>query len=228
MVIGERSCKRLLALVATALVFILAYQGIALAAEVNSFSMVTTLASFYNLTGLMATAYGLAAVTDVLLAATLVVVLHRCRAAVRGSKTDTVLAILIKYTINTGLLTSVGSVLAFIFVLALPGNFIYCGFSIIGTRLYANSVIAMLNSRHHMNEQLMDDFTPSDVVSHPTRSQREPSMTWNSLAIGDGIASREGEGDLESLPSPPGSNACLLQRQELALAAAVILRPRHS
>ncbi|KAI0656148.1 hypothetical protein C8Q70DRAFT_395013 [Cubamyces menziesii] len=209
LMVGNRSNKGLLVLVAVAFLCILAYQGIAFTAGITSFSKVTTLASFLNLNSLVATAYGIAAGTDVILAATLVVVLHRCRIDVRGSKTDTVLAILIKYTINTGLLTSVGSVLAFIFLLVLPGNFIFCGFSIIGTKLYGNSVLAMLNSRHYMNSRLMDDFTPSEVIIRSIRSQREPSMAWNTSA----------RWDRDSLPLPRGSDGSRsLQRPEQALS----------
>ncbi|KAI0326512.1 hypothetical protein GY45DRAFT_105668 [Cubamyces sp. BRFM 1775] len=222
LVVGDRRSNWLLGLVVFALLCILAYLGIASTAGGTSFSEVTSLASFRKLGWLVATAYGLAAVTDLIMAATLVVMLHRCRVAVRGSKTDTVLSILIKYTINTGLLTSIGSVLAFVFVLILPGNFIYCGFSVIGTKLYGNSVLAMLNSRHYMNSRLLDDFTPSDVIDHSTRSQREPRMTWNISAGGRSIATRGG--DRDPLPSPPGSDAGLLQRPAPAPAAAVMSR----
>ncbi|KAJ3017971.1 hypothetical protein NUW54_g452 [Trametes sanguinea] len=40
----------------------------------------------------------------------------------------------------------------------LPGNLIYAGVSIVGTKLYANSVLAVLNSRQYINERWMDDF----------------------------------------------------------------------
>ncbi|KAI0656145.1 hypothetical protein C8Q70DRAFT_395455 [Cubamyces menziesii] len=53
--------------------------------------------------------------------------------------------------------------LAFIFAIVLPGNLIYAGFSIIGTKLYANSVLAVLNSRNSIINRVhvIGDEAPS-------------------------------------------------------------------
>ncbi|KAJ8487649.1 hypothetical protein ONZ51_g4038 [Trametes cubensis] len=117
----------------------------------------------------LAASYGLASATDVALAVTLVFLFHRSRVGL--PRTNTILDILIKYTINTGILTSM---LAFIFAIVLPGNLIYAGFSIIGTKrtfeipaftriVYANSVLAVLNSRNSIINRVhvIGDEAPS-------------------------------------------------------------------
>ncbi|KAI0643492.1 hypothetical protein C8Q79DRAFT_1012762 [Trametes meyenii] len=57
--------------------------------------------------------------------------------------TNSVLDMLIIHTINTGLLTSITSILSFVFALILPGNLIYAGIGIVGAKIYANSVLAV-------------------------------------------------------------------------------------
>ncbi|KAH9884532.1 hypothetical protein C8Q73DRAFT_360994 [Cubamyces lactineus] len=131
-------------LVTPALSCLVIYQGFAFAAGIKAFQVTNTVADFERLSWLVAIACGLSSITDVTLAATLVFVLHRCRVqGLRSSRTDTILDTLIKYTINTGLLTSIGGLLAFIFAIVLPGNLIYAGITIVGTKLYANSALAL-------------------------------------------------------------------------------------
>ncbi|KAL1940991.1 hypothetical protein VTO73DRAFT_7627 [Trametes versicolor] len=173
------------------------------AAGVSAFRFTPSIADFQSISWLVSVSYGLAGVTDVTLASTLVVVFRRSRT---GSKrTDSVLDTLIIYSINTGVLTSVFSILAFIFALILPGNLIYAGLSIVGTKLYANSVLAVLNSRREINNRLMDDFTSFDLpeISSVQGGARRPegivsSLVWNapqrstSLADYDSIYRFEG------------------------------------
>ncbi|KAI0656154.1 hypothetical protein C8Q70DRAFT_396105 [Cubamyces menziesii] len=54
-------------------------------------------------------------------------------------------------------------ILASTLAIIIPGNFIYTAISIVGARLYANSVLALLNSRRYLNDRLQDDFTSVDV-----------------------------------------------------------------
>ncbi|EIW52153.1 uncharacterized protein TRAVEDRAFT_53581 [Trametes versicolor FP-101664 SS1] len=190
-------------LVIPALVLLVVSKGFAIAAGVSAFRFTPSIADFQSISWLVSVSYGLAGVTDVTLASTLVAVFRRSRT---GSKrTDSVLDTLIIYSINTGVLTSVFSILAFIFALILPGNLIYAGLSIVGTKLYANSVLAVLNSRREINNRLMDDFTSFDLpeISSVQDGARRPegivsSLVWNapqrstSLADYDSIYRFEG------------------------------------
>ncbi|KAJ8487662.1 hypothetical protein ONZ51_g4041 [Trametes cubensis] len=168
-------------LVTPAVLFLVVDKGFAFAAGIEAFRETSTVADFQRLNWLVAASYGLASVTDLTLAGTLVFVLHKSRT---GSKrTDSVLDTLIKYTINTGVLTSL---LAFIFAIILPGNLIYAGISIVGTKLYANSVLAVLNSRREINNRLEDDFASVSIATLSRdpgtggmrQTGTEASMAW--------------------------------------------------
>ncbi|KAI0636135.1 hypothetical protein C8Q77DRAFT_621556 [Trametes polyzona] len=90
-------------------------------------------------------AFGIAVVVETLLTGTLILVLQRSRTGFR--RTDSLIDLLIIYAINTGLLTGIFSFLSFIFAIVAPGNLIYAGFNLLATKLYANSLLAVLNSR---------------------------------------------------------------------------------
>ncbi|KAL1940999.1 hypothetical protein VTO73DRAFT_7635 [Trametes versicolor] len=148
----------------------------AIAAGVKAYTTTKYITDFKRVSWLVSVAYGFAVASDVILTGALVFVLQRSRT---GSKrSNTVLDILIKYTINTGLLTSIFSVLVFIFAIILPGNLVYAGVSIVGAKLYANSVLAVVNSRKSIGNKFFDDFTTQAV---PAQSRRdiEESMVWN-------------------------------------------------
>ncbi|KAI0656150.1 hypothetical protein C8Q70DRAFT_1057010 [Cubamyces menziesii] len=121
-------------LVMPAVLCLVIYQGFAFAAGIKAFQATDTVADFESLSWIVAIACGLSSVTDVILAATMVFVLHRCRVQGLKCRTDTILDTLIKYTINTGLLTSISGLSAFIFAMILPGNLIYAGITIVGTK----------------------------------------------------------------------------------------------
>ncbi|KAI0824340.1 hypothetical protein BC628DRAFT_1378944 [Trametes gibbosa] len=151
----------------------------AIVAGVQAFQPSTRyITDFERFSWLVSAAYGFSVASDIILTGALVFVLQRSRTGSRRS--DTVLSLLITYTINTGLLTSIISVLAFIFALILPGNLIYAGVSIVSAKLYANSLLAVVNSRKSIGNRFLDDFT-TNVISVPgrTRMDVEESIVWN-------------------------------------------------
>ncbi|KAI0706339.1 hypothetical protein C8Q76DRAFT_696630 [Earliella scabrosa] len=64
--------------------------------------------------------------------------------------TDSVLDMLVIYAINTGLVTGVFNILSFSLAAAYPRTFIEGAFNIVTARLYANTFLAVLNSRKLM------------------------------------------------------------------------------
>ncbi|CDO71979.1 hypothetical protein BN946_scf184943.g13 [Trametes cinnabarina] len=105
------------------------------------FIFVHELTDLHRISWMVSVAYGFAVSSDLILTGALVFVLQKSRT---GSKrTNNILDTLIIYTINTGLLTSIVSVFAFVFALVIPGNLIYAAVSIVGAKLYANSVLAL-------------------------------------------------------------------------------------
>ncbi|KAI9060740.1 hypothetical protein FKP32DRAFT_1009627 [Trametes sanguinea] len=108
-------------------------------AGVKAFIFVRALTDLHRISWLVSVAYGLVVATDVILTSSLVFVLYQSRTT--SKRTNTILDTLIMYTINTALLTSIVSVLAFAFGLVIPGNLIYASVSIIGVkRLDANAI----------------------------------------------------------------------------------------
>ncbi|KAI0331975.1 hypothetical protein GY45DRAFT_1369538 [Cubamyces sp. BRFM 1775] len=126
-----------------------------LAATIESF-ILPTLFDFRKFSWMVSATYGLALGCDVVLTGTLIFVLLRSRTGFKT--TDNIIEVLILYMVNTGLLTGIISIIAFVFALTLSGNLIYVGFGIVGTKLYANSLLAVLNSRKSLNNKVMEGF----------------------------------------------------------------------
>ncbi|KAI0628326.1 hypothetical protein C8Q77DRAFT_1162321 [Trametes polyzona] len=143
-------------------------------AGVKAFTSMRLITDFKNISWLVSAAYGCSVASDAILAGSLVFVLKRIRT--NSERCDTVLDALIKYTVNTGLLTSVFSLLVFIFAIILPGNLIYAAISIVTAKLYANSVLAVVNSRKSFSDKfLADDFT---TAQSRAEIDVEQSLVW--------------------------------------------------
>ncbi|KAL7278341.1 hypothetical protein ACG7TL_008317 [Trametes sanguinea] len=153
-------------------------------AGIKAIVFVRELTDLRRISWLVSVAYGFVVATDVILTGSLIFVLYRLRSSSESSsRSNSILDTLIVYTINTALLTSIVSVVTFIFVsttslmaaatspltlddpkgLVIPGNLIYASVSIIGVKLYANSVLAMLNSRSSLDDKFMDDFATVSI-----------------------------------------------------------------
>ncbi|KAL1941000.1 hypothetical protein VTO73DRAFT_7636 [Trametes versicolor] len=93
-----------------------------------------------------------------------------------------VVDILIVYTVNTGLLTSIVSVIAFIFALIISGNLIYAAVSIVGAKYNFSSpksriltAFLSLNSRRSIDDRfLVDDFSIMEGRATGSHSGRPP------------------------------------------------------
>lgn len=163
-------------LVAFAGLIMLAILGFTISASVESF--ILSLEDFQHASWMVSALFGCAMLVDLLLTGTLIAILLRSRTGF--SRTDSTIEVLVIYTINTGLLTSIVGLLCFIFAIILPGNFIYIGISIVGVKLYANSVLAVLNSRRSLSNRLLEGF---EMSSHDHQGgHRRPHTaleTWD-------------------------------------------------
>ncbi|KAI9060732.1 hypothetical protein FKP32DRAFT_1007753 [Trametes sanguinea] len=69
--------------------------------------------------------------------------------------------------------------------LVIPGNLIYAAVTIVGAKLYANSVLALLNSRCSIDNRYIDDFMTfnTSALNQPESSQarrgQTDTMTWH-------------------------------------------------
>ncbi|KAI0636247.1 hypothetical protein C8Q77DRAFT_1155947 [Trametes polyzona] len=61
--------------------------------------------------------------------------------------TDSIVDILMIYTINTGLSTSLITLAALVCAIVMPRNLVYSAILVVGTKMYANSLLAVMNSR---------------------------------------------------------------------------------
>ncbi|KAJ8469591.1 hypothetical protein ONZ51_g8892 [Trametes cubensis] len=141
-----------------------------------------TFADFDNVAWMTSAAFGAAVVIDLLLTGTLIITLHKSRTGFK--RTDSLIDVLIIYTINTGLLTGIFSVLSLIFALVSPDNLIYSAFNIIATKCYANSLLAVLNSRKMLADKIQEDcFNSGSFVmsslQRTTIAQRNAAERWN-------------------------------------------------
>ncbi|PCH34603.1 hypothetical protein WOLCODRAFT_139462 [Wolfiporia cocos MD-104 SS10] len=78
--------------------------------------------------------------------------LRRFRTGIKS--TDSIITILMVYSINTGLLTSICAILCLVTFTVLPDMFVYFAFYFVLSKLYVNSVLANLNARSTILENM--------------------------------------------------------------------------
>ncbi|PIL32179.1 hypothetical protein GSI_05424 [Ganoderma sinense ZZ0214-1] len=123
--------------------------AIVLLAVETGFAILVSVEAFRGSQWTVSVYYGLDMTIDFTLAGTLVAFLLRNRTG--AERTDSMIQTLVVYTINTGLVTSIVGMVAFVFALIKPGNLVYFAMGIIVTKLYANSVLALLNTRRYLS-----------------------------------------------------------------------------
>ncbi|KAH9884529.1 hypothetical protein C8Q73DRAFT_796236 [Cubamyces lactineus] len=166
-------------------------------------------------------AYGCSAGSDIILAGTLLFTLLRIRKESRFRRTRTMLNSLIIYTINTGVLTRycIRRAITAYSLFQDSARARKANEFIIAARLYANSVLALLNSRRYLNNRLQDDFSainPIPVSDNAmqmalTSSSRRRVVSGglpfqDTVMIGIAaisVASEQGNSDLETSPGDP-------------------------
>ncbi|KAM5544680.1 hypothetical protein V8D89_001578 [Ganoderma adspersum] len=97
-----------------------------------------------------------AVLIDVLITGCLIFYLWRSRTGFR--RTDNLLDVLMVYSINTGLSTSLLTLPAMICSIVMPGNLIWSAIYVIASKMYANSLLAVLNSRRSLIDKGLEGF----------------------------------------------------------------------
>ncbi|KAG2143537.1 uncharacterized protein EDB93DRAFT_1251955 [Suillus bovinus] len=125
---------------------------------------------FTDLTGIIWTTYlalGAATFIDILIASLLCYFLATSRTGF--SRTDSFITKLVGYTVSTGCLTSICSMLIIITCIVMPKTFIFISLQFLVTKLYVNSFIAFLNARYYMQTDAIVELPQSyerHVVYH--------------------------------------------------------------
>ncbi|KAI9060719.1 hypothetical protein FKP32DRAFT_1678677 [Trametes sanguinea] len=143
-----------LRLVVVAIIAMVCELGFVLALTVEGYRL--SFDEFRHVTWLVCMLAGFSVFIDICLMGTLVAALMKGKTGY--NRMDSLIDVLIMYSINAGVLTSVFALLTFIFAIALPGNLIYVAFSIIAVELYANSVLAVLNCRQSLSNRMLQGF----------------------------------------------------------------------
>lgn len=126
--------------------------------------------------------FALGTSADVLLVAMLVACLHNSRTGIQ--RTNSVINLLILYSVNTALFPTVIGVVCLIVFLAMPNSLLYIPFYIQIANLYLVSLVASLNHREVVLEQIKKPLTldysafgrcghgiPPETADTPTDSQ---------------------------------------------------------
>ncbi|OSC98177.1 hypothetical protein PYCCODRAFT_1346148, partial [Trametes coccinea BRFM310] len=127
--------------------------------------IVSAFTDFDRVAWMTSAGFAAAVAIDVLLAATLVVTLHKSRTGFK--RTDSLIDLLIIYTINTGehSVYSVFGVLSLIFALVWPDSLIWSACNLVATKTYATSLLAVLNSRKRLTDKISEDCFDSGTIN---------------------------------------------------------------
>ncbi|TBU39142.1 hypothetical protein BD309DRAFT_872912 [Dichomitus squalens] len=146
------------------------------AATVEGF--ILPLSNFHRDSWMVSVLFSLAVAIDILLTSSLIFVLVRSRTGFK--RTDFTIDIIVVYAINTGVWLHIVGLLGAIFAIILPGNFIYIGISIVATKLYANSVLAVLNSRRALSDRMLEGFEMGSYEPRGPRARPHTVVdTWD-------------------------------------------------
>ncbi|PIL32471.1 hypothetical protein GSI_05174 [Ganoderma sinense ZZ0214-1] len=123
---------------------------------------------------LIACASGSALGADTILTTVLIIALRQNRSGVK--RTDSVMDVLVLYTITTGLITSISVIALFLAVVIFPADVgVFTAISVIMTKFYANTLLAALNSRRSLNDRAAITISGTDIFGTEVRRQERNS-----------------------------------------------------
>ncbi|KAM5544701.1 hypothetical protein V8D89_001599 [Ganoderma adspersum] len=136
-------------IIALAVILLIGESALSIALTIEAFVQ-PDLSDYQNSSWMLSGAMrGMIVAADGILTVMLTILLHRSRTGFKS--TDSMLNVLILYTINTGLLTGTTSLISFILGVAFPHTLIGDGMSLCMAKLYTNSMLAVLNSRDFLS-----------------------------------------------------------------------------
>ncbi|KAL1949739.1 hypothetical protein VTO73DRAFT_8620 [Trametes versicolor] len=144
--------------------FLLTFLGMAIAVTVLSTQQRDLTQFGPNTIWLFSAAMWFAAAADMLLSGSIIIALRSSRKTAYGprgvqGRTDRFML----YVVNTGLMTGIINVIPSILATVDPKTFIWAASSYVGTRLYANTLFAVLNSRNLMASRGIEIFGPATL-----------------------------------------------------------------
>ncbi|OBZ77821.1 hypothetical protein A0H81_02035 [Grifola frondosa] len=96
-------------------------------------------------------------------------------------KTDTLIYVLILYTVNTGLITALDASLGLITYVAMPKSFVFVSFYFLLSKLYVNAFLASLNARGSLRMRTEDVVSINlSRMSQSRMNFADPTLTAGS------------------------------------------------
>jgi len=138
-----------------------------------------TFASFPRISYLMYISLSSAVLADIIIASALCVSLSRSRTGFKT--TDSLVTVLMLYAINSSVLTTVCAAACLITYAIWPKEFAFIGIYFCLSKLFFNSLLAMLNGRSSLKKKARGlSGLPNRVSQHPSFKPMEFSNTWAS------------------------------------------------
>ncbi|KAL4250530.1 hypothetical protein ABKN59_002332 [Abortiporus biennis] len=152
----------------------------------------------------------LIAFVDTLIAVILCILLWRMKSRIISKRMGFQLNVLLVYTIHTGVLTSIVSILILATYLAMPDNLIYAAIYLVLPKVYHNALLASLNGRTWLGETPCDtrgynSFHLSSIAPDSTlagNANADNHKTKDVISIGINPTNSSTQGDVESIRKP--------------------------
>jgi hypothetical protein len=138
----------------------------------------STFQQLININSLTMTINALSTGADVIIAASLCFLLVRSRTGFKHS--DTMINKLVIFGVNTGLATSLCAIASLISLIASPNTLLYAPFYFCIGRLYSNSLLATLNARNHIRNNVDDTEHMMVSLSQLSAGQSAPTASKQS------------------------------------------------
>ncbi|KAF9524786.1 hypothetical protein CPB83DRAFT_819631 [Crepidotus variabilis] len=163
---GRRVLRILLPAIVTTLAVVVFVCGVAFgsfAFELKTFDRLN------HVSILLYLSFAAAVIADLTVAISLCILFFRSRTGIK--RTDSILSLLMAFSINTGLLTSLFAIACFVTYALWPSRFVFLGLYFPLSKLYVNSLFASLNARQSLR------FTKERLSTEPTANHHDGVST---------------------------------------------------
>ncbi|KAF9481772.1 hypothetical protein BDN70DRAFT_875907 [Pholiota conissans] len=150
--------------------------GILLTVRIHAIGTFEGLTKISNLFYIL---FGLSTATDLSVTLILSWLLYGSRTGY--SSTDSVIKVLMAYTVNTGMIVALDATITLVMYIAMPHNFIFVAFYLLLGKLYLNSYLATLNAREVLRNKAETSYQMSGHISSQRRDLESSAVTGAEL-----------------------------------------------
>ncbi|KAI0353175.1 hypothetical protein OH77DRAFT_1427562 [Trametes cingulata] len=178
--------------VVVAVFCLLAHLGFSIAATVVLYQVKSIVNLSRKNEWLFGTGIGFATLADLLLSGSIIAGLRQSRRASTSRRASSLPEVLKLYLVNTGLLTGVFNAVPSFIAVARPKTLIWAAFNLVAARLYANTLLSVLNSRKFSITQGMEIFGADALGTNIIARANHLAAVerWNAPQIPDGAPTK--------------------------------------